>query len=259
MIDMRYENPLYMAEDAAAADLLAGGRLQLGISRGSPEPALRGSEAFGYVPAEGETDADIARRHTELFRAAIAGAPVVEADPADGRRRRPAADPAALRGPAGADLVGRRHPRDRRLDRRTGDEPDELDPAHRGHRRALRPAAGGADRDATWRPGREAGWERRPRISVSRSVLPIVSDLDHAFFGREVGGGDTTGYLDGGIARFGKTYAGEPDRIAAELADDAAVALADTLLLTVPNQLGVEYNADLLRNIAEHVAPAIGR
>jgi alkanesulfonate monooxygenase SsuD/methylene tetrahydromethanopterin reductase-like flavin-dependent oxidoreductase (luciferase family) len=105
---------------------------------------------------------------------------------------------------------------------------------------------------------RAAGWERRPRISVSRSVLPIVSDLDHAFFGREVGGGETTGYLDNGIARFGKTYAGEPDKIAAELAADPAVALADTILVTVPNQLGVEYNADLLRNIAEHVAPAIG-
>ena len=109
-----------------------------------------------------------------------------------------------------------------------------------------------------WLPGAGAGWERRPRISVSRSVIPITSDLDRAYFGREVGGGDTVGYLDGGLARFGKSYAGEPDRIAAELADDAAVALADTILLTVPNQLGVDYNADLLRNVAEHVAPAIG-
>src|SRR5215203_7043101 len=72
VIDMRYENPLYMAEDASAADLIGGGRLQLGISRGSPEPALRGAESFGHVPRDGETDADLARRHTELFRAAIA-------------------------------------------------------------------------------------------------------------------------------------------------------------------------------------------
>src|SRR6201995_4811284 len=75
VIDMRYENPLYMAEEAAAADLLAGGRLQLGVSRGLPEPAYRGAEAFGYSvdPAE-------ARAKTELFRAAISGAGVVAAD-----------------------------------------------------------------------------------------------------------------------------------------------------------------------------------
>src|SRR5262245_27815024 len=75
VIDMRYENPLCMAEDAAAADLLAGGRLQLGVSRGSPEPAWRGAEAFGY-PVESND----ARQKTALFRAAIAGAGVVSAD-----------------------------------------------------------------------------------------------------------------------------------------------------------------------------------
>src|ERR1700755_1629870 len=80
VIDMRYENPLYMAEEAAAADLISGGRMQLGISRGSPEPALRGSEASGYVPREGSTDADMARAPTRLFRAAIAGAGVAPAD-----------------------------------------------------------------------------------------------------------------------------------------------------------------------------------
>src|SRR5499427_10001201 len=75
VIDMRYENPLYMAEDAAAADLIAGGRLQLGVSRGSPEPAWRGAEAFGY-----SLDADDSREKTALFRAAIDGACVVRAD-----------------------------------------------------------------------------------------------------------------------------------------------------------------------------------
>src|SRR5690606_9234739 len=35
VIDMRYENPLYMIEDAGAADLISGGRLQLGIDRKS--------------------------------------------------------------------------------------------------------------------------------------------------------------------------------------------------------------------------------
>src|SRR6202008_3899388 len=67
VIDMRYENPLYMAEDAGAADLIAGGRLQLGISRGSPEQVIDGWRYFGYVPEEGKSDTDMARRHAEIF------------------------------------------------------------------------------------------------------------------------------------------------------------------------------------------------
>src|SRR6187431_1395990 len=74
VIDMRYENPLYMVEDAGAADLIAGGRLQLGISRGSPEQVIDGFRYFGYAPAEGETDADMARQHTEVFLQAMSGA-----------------------------------------------------------------------------------------------------------------------------------------------------------------------------------------
>src|SRR5680860_221022 len=73
VIDMRYENPLYMAEDAGAADLIAGGRLQLGISRGSPEQVVDGWRYFGYSPAEGETDADMARRHAEALLDVLSG------------------------------------------------------------------------------------------------------------------------------------------------------------------------------------------
>jgi alkanesulfonate monooxygenase SsuD/methylene tetrahydromethanopterin reductase-like flavin-dependent oxidoreductase (luciferase family) len=73
VIDMRYENPLYMAEDAGAADLIAGGRLQLGISRGSPEQVVDGFRYFGYVPSEGQTDADMARTHADVFLTMLAG------------------------------------------------------------------------------------------------------------------------------------------------------------------------------------------
>ncbi len=257
VIDMRYESPLYMAEDAAAADLLGGGRLQLGISRGSPEPALRGSEAFGHVPAPGQSDAGLAREHTARFRAAIAGEPMVQAD-------------ATMAGGIGRLAV---QPRSEGLPERiwwgSGTRETAVWTARQGMNlmsSTLLTEDTGVPFDQlqaqqiemyleAWR---EAGWERRPRVSVSRSVMPIVSDLDRAYFGREVGGGDATGFLDGGIARFGRSYAGDPDRIAAELAADAAVGLADTVLLTVPNQLGVDYNAELLRNIAAHVAPAIG-
>src|ERR1700678_1265866 len=73
VIDMRYENPHYMAEDAGAADLIAGGRLQLGISRGSPEQVIDGWRHFGYAPPEGMSDADMARHHTEFFLEALRG------------------------------------------------------------------------------------------------------------------------------------------------------------------------------------------
>jgi alkanesulfonate monooxygenase SsuD/methylene tetrahydromethanopterin reductase-like flavin-dependent oxidoreductase (luciferase family) len=106
----------------------------------------------------------------------------------------------------------------------------------------------------------QAGWEREPRVSVSRSVMPVVSDLDRRLFGDGSGreSDDQIGWLDGSLSRFGRSYIGEPDIIAEELGRDVAVREADTLLLTVPNQLGVEYNAHLLRTVAEHVAPAIG-
>jgi alkanesulfonate monooxygenase SsuD/methylene tetrahydromethanopterin reductase-like flavin-dependent oxidoreductase (luciferase family) len=103
----------------------------------------------------------------------------------------------------------------------------------------------------------EAGWERQPRVSVSRSVIPVVTDLDRQYFG-ERSDEDQVGILEGVRARFGKSYVGEPDVLAEELAKDAAVREADSLLITVPNMLGVEYNAGLLENIVKHVAPAIG-
>src|SRR5918993_3466340 len=67
VIDMRYENPLYMIEDAGAADLISRGRLQLGISRGSPEQVVDGWRYFGYQPAEGQDHANMGRRHAEIF------------------------------------------------------------------------------------------------------------------------------------------------------------------------------------------------
>ena len=72
-IEIGTENPLYMVEDAGAADLIAGGRLQLGISRGSPEQVIDGFRYFGYVPSDGETDADMAREHAAVFLQALSG------------------------------------------------------------------------------------------------------------------------------------------------------------------------------------------
>jgi alkanesulfonate monooxygenase SsuD/methylene tetrahydromethanopterin reductase-like flavin-dependent oxidoreductase (luciferase family) len=103
----------------------------------------------------------------------------------------------------------------------------------------------------------EAGHTREPRVSVSRSVIPVTSDLDRRLFGGDANE-DHVGWLDGAISRFGRSYTGQPDRIADDLANDAAVQAADTILLTVPSQLGVDYNAAMLGTIARDIAPAIG-
>jgi alkanesulfonate monooxygenase SsuD/methylene tetrahydromethanopterin reductase-like flavin-dependent oxidoreductase (luciferase family) len=258
VIDMRYENPLYMAEEAAAADLISDGRLQLGVSRGSPETALRGSEAFGFVPPEGSTDADLARDKTALFLAAIRGSTVVDADP---RMIGGAAGRLAIQ-PQSRDLAerfwwgsgtrataewtaqqGLNLMSSTLLVEDTGVPFDQLQAEQITRFRAAWSAA---------------GWEREPRVSVSRSVLPIVTDLDRQYFGGDRPEDDQVGILEGVRARFGKSYVGTPDRLAEELAKDVAVQEADTILVTVPNMLGVEYNAHLLETIAREIAPAIG-
>ncbi|WP_336623986.1 LLM class flavin-dependent oxidoreductase [Nocardioides sp.] len=147
VIDMRYENPLYMAEDAGAADLIAGGRLQLGISRGSPEQVIDGYRYFGHVPAEGSDHADMAREHTRILLEVLRGRGLRRAEPAADvpQPTGSAADRAALAGAPRTHLVGRRLPQDRRVGGRAGDAPDELHAADRGHRRTVPPAAGRAD------------------------------------------------------------------------------------------------------------------
>jgi alkanesulfonate monooxygenase SsuD/methylene tetrahydromethanopterin reductase-like flavin-dependent oxidoreductase (luciferase family) len=104
----------------------------------------------------------------------------------------------------------------------------------------------------------DAGHARTPRVSVSRSIFPITDERDQAYFGLETRSTDQVGMLEGGRARFGKTYAGEIDAVVKDLAQDEAIAAADTLLLTIPNQLGVDYNAHVLENVVTHVAPQLG-
>src|ERR1700744_249103 len=81
VIDMRYENPLYMVEDAGAADLISGGRLQLGISRGSPEQVIDGWRYFGYEPAAGETAEEMGRRKGLQFLDKLKGVGFAQPNP----------------------------------------------------------------------------------------------------------------------------------------------------------------------------------
>jgi alkanesulfonate monooxygenase SsuD/methylene tetrahydromethanopterin reductase-like flavin-dependent oxidoreductase (luciferase family) len=260
VIDMRYENPLYMAEDAGAADLISGGRLQLGISRGSPEQVIDGWRYFGYAPPEGQTEADMARRHAEVFLDVLEGKGFAPAQPAADvpQPARPAPARAAFRRLARAHLVGCRDRRNRPLGGEARHEPAELDAEVRRERQAVPHPAGRADPRPIARPGRRPAMHTRPRVSVSRSIFALVNDMDRAYFGRGQSD-DHFGYIEPEKrAVFGRSYAAEPDVLIDELKGDEAIAEADTLLLTVPNQLGVAYNAHVIEMILKHVAPGLG-
>ena len=259
VIDMRYENPLYMAEDAGAADLISGGRLQLGISRGSPEQVIDGYRYFGYAPTEGQSDADMARDHTRVFLDVLSGEGFAQPNPRPMFPNPPGLLRVEPHSPGLRDRIwwgaGNRATAEW-----TGEQglnlmsstlltEDTGVPFHELQAEQIQ-----RYRDA-WKA---AGHEREPRVSVSRSIFPIVSDLDRQLFWRERSSTDQVGFLDGGNARFGRTYAGEPDKLVAELAEDQAIAAADTLLLTVPNQLGVEYNAHVVESVLTHLAPELG-
>jgi alkanesulfonate monooxygenase SsuD/methylene tetrahydromethanopterin reductase-like flavin-dependent oxidoreductase (luciferase family) len=260
VIDMRYENPLYMAGDAGAADLIAGGRLQLGISRGSPEQVIDGWRHFGYAPAEGMTDADMARRHTEVFLEVLRGEGFARPNP----RPMFPNPPGLLRVEpfsqglrdriwwgAGSNATAEWAAKlGMNLQSSTLKNDEGGKPLHVQQAEQIR-----IFREA-WKA---AGHKREPQTSVSRSIFALVDDRDRAYFG---GGGeneDQVGFLgDNTRAIFGRSYAAEPDKLIEQLKKDEAIAAADTLLLTVPNQLGVDYNAHVIEAILKHVAPALG-
>jgi alkanesulfonate monooxygenase SsuD/methylene tetrahydromethanopterin reductase-like flavin-dependent oxidoreductase (luciferase family) len=259
VIDMRYENPLYLAEDAGAADLISGGRLQLGISRGSPEQVSDGFRYFGYAPAEGSDHAAMAREHARVFLEVIKGEGFAEPSPQPMFPNPPGLlriEPysAGLRDRIwwGAGTRGTAEwaaEQGMNLMSSTLLTEDTGVPFHQLQAEQIQ-----RFRDA-WKA---AGHQREPRVSVSRSIFPIVTDLDRAYFGDETASRDQVGYLDQGTARFGKTYAGEPEQLVRALAEDEAIAAADTLLLTIPNQLGVDYNAHLLGSVLRLLAPELG-
>jgi alkanesulfonate monooxygenase SsuD/methylene tetrahydromethanopterin reductase-like flavin-dependent oxidoreductase (luciferase family) len=106
---------------------------------------------------------------------------------------------------------------------------------------------------------KKAGHQREPRVSVSRSIFALINDQDRYFFGQDTNSADKIGMIEKDKrAVFGRSYAGEPDQLIRELAQDEAIQEADTLLLTIPNTLGVEYNIHILSSILKHVAPGLG-
>jgi alkanesulfonate monooxygenase SsuD/methylene tetrahydromethanopterin reductase-like flavin-dependent oxidoreductase (luciferase family) len=260
VIDMRYENPHYMAEDAGAADLISAGRLQLGISRGSPEQVIDGWRYFGYRTNKGEDDADMGRRHTEEFFELLRGKGFAQPNPrpmfpnppgllrlepySAGLRDRIWWGSASNATAEWAAKLGMNMQTSTLKFDETG-EPLHIQQA--AQIRAFR---------AAWK---QAGHTRTPRISVSRSIFPLLDDRDRSYFGRGSEEEDKIGFLDENTrAIFGRSYAAEPDILIEQLKKDTAIAEADTLLLTIPNQLGVAYNVHVMEAILTTVAPALG-
>jgi alkanesulfonate monooxygenase SsuD/methylene tetrahydromethanopterin reductase-like flavin-dependent oxidoreductase (luciferase family) len=260
VIDMRYENPLYMVEDAGAADLIAGGRLQLGISRGSPEQVIDGWRYFGYQPAEGQSEAEMGRRHAEVFLEVLRGQGFAQPNPSpmfpnppgllrlephsEGLRERIWWGAGSNATAVWAAKLGLN------LQSSTLKNDETGEPFHIQQAAQIR-----AYREA-WK---EAGHARTPRVSVSRSIFALVDDRDRAYFGGSGESEDQVGFIDPRTrAIFGRSYAAEPDALIEQLKADEAIAEADTLLLTVPNQLGVDYNAHVIEAILTHIAPAMG-
>ena len=259
VIDMRYENPYYMVEDAGSADLIAGGRLQLGISRGSPEQVINGWRHFGYTTLAGENDSDMGRRHATEFLKLLGGEGFAEPNPhpmfpnppgllrlephAEGLRNRIWWGAGSNATAIWAAKLGMNLQSSTLKDDETG-EPFHIQQANQI--RAFR---------AAWK---QAGHTRSPRVSVSRSIFALIDDRDRAYFGRAGEKRDTVGFIDASTrAIFGRSYAADPDVLVQQLRGDEAIAEADTLLLTVPNQLGVAYNAHALEAILTTVAPAL--
>ncbi|MCH4171116.1 MAG: LLM class flavin-dependent oxidoreductase [Lactobacillus sp.] len=262
LIDMRYENPYYMAENAGSTDIIAQNRVQLGVGRGSPEQVLDGWKYFGYDYSE-EAVKEVARQRTLEFLKLIEGQPFAEPNPqpmfpqdpgqlriepySEGLRQRIWWGSGSIQTAVWAAEQGMN------LQSSTLVNYETKEPFHVQQARQLR-----AYKEA-WK---KAGHDFEPRTLVTRSIFPITTDYDRQLFGNQGDDAkyDSVGYLayHQNPTIFGRSYAGEPDQIVKELADDEAIKEADTVLVTIPSTLGVEYNVHLLQSILKDVAPDLG-
>lgn len=252
VVDMRYENPLYSAELAAATDLISGGRLQLGISRGSPEQAVDGQAAFGYELPAGRTWAEEVGERTDRFLAAVAGEPMARS---------------ARAGAEGAPTL-RVEPHSPGLRERIWWGAGKVATADYVAEKGMNLLSSTLLLQDDGRPFhvQQADQIRRYRAAraddaglaaVTRSAFPVTTEWDERYFGFAGESSDSVGYLDGSSARSGPTVAGPPESVARSLLADEAVQEADYVLFALPSQLGTDYNAHLLGNIAD-VARELG-
>ncbi len=194
-----------------AADLISGGRLQLGISRGSPEQVIDGYRTSAMCPPMA--------RPMPTWRAPCRGVSstccVVLASPAQSATdvSQPAGPPphrAPFRGPARTASGGAGDHGHGAVDRHAGHEPPS----------STLVMAESTSRSTSSRPSRSVPIARpegrRPQAHAARlgvrSIFALVNDMDRAYFGGDRNAADQFGYIEPGKqAVFGRSYAAEPD------------------------------------------------
>ena len=260
VVDMRYENPYMMAENVMSPDVLSQNRVQLGVGRGSPEQVEDGWKYWGYDYSEEEIK-DVARERALKFLDLIKGRPFAKpnAQPmfpqAPGLRRLEPFSPTLPQriwwgaGSQATAVWAAQHGMNLQSSTLVNYESNE--PFHVQQAKQLRAFK------AAWA---EAGHDFAPRTLVTRSIMPIVNDLDRQYFAEGTQTQDEVGYLayHQNPTIFGKMYVGEVYQLVKELGEDEAIKEADTILITVPSTLGVAYNVHILQVIMQDIAPALG-
>ena len=262
VIDMRYENPLYMAEDAGAADLIAGGRLQLGISRGSPEQVIDGWRYFGFAPAEGESDADMGRRHAERLLEVLTGEGFAAPNP----RPMFPNPPGLLRvEPHSAGLR-------ERIWWGSGSNATAIWAAKLGmnlQSSTLKDDESGkpfhvqqAEQIELYRAGLEGGGARAgaARLGQPQHLRARRTSATGTYFGRDRDSSDQVGNIDENNARGLRPLATPASRTSwsSSWPRTRRSPRPTPCSSRCPNQLGVDYNAHVIESILKYVAPELG-
>jgi alkanesulfonate monooxygenase SsuD/methylene tetrahydromethanopterin reductase-like flavin-dependent oxidoreductase (luciferase family) len=260
LVDMRYENPFQMSESAMSTDLLTHSRVQLGVGRGSPEQVQDGWLYWGYDYSEEEMK-NIARARALRFMDLLKGErfaepnaqPMFPQEP--GLRRLEPFSPTLRQrvwwgaGSQATAIWAAQNGMNLMSSTLVNMESNE--PFHVQQAKQLRAFK------AAWA---QSGHDFQPRTLVTRSIMPIVNDLDREYFAHGQQTEDEVGYLayHQNPTIFGKMFVGEPDKLIAELGEDEAIKEADTVLITVPSTLGLDYNVHILEVIMQQIAPALG-
>ncbi|WP_043055625.1 LLM class flavin-dependent oxidoreductase [Enteractinococcus helveticum] len=253
VIDLRYENPLYFAEESATTDLIAGGRLQLGISRGSPEAALDGQAQFGYTLEPGQTWGELAQHRGQRIRDAVGGKTVATGDP--NSPWSPGGATALVVQPQAAGLINR-------LWWGSGSTSSGITAGKQGYNLLSstlllqddgRPFhVQQADQIKHYLDSYQgSGFETGGQTAVTRSMYALRSVQDERMFGHAGSTQDQAGRLEGGPARSGPTYVGHVEQLAEMLSNDQAVMEADYVLFANPAQLGPERNREIFAGWVE--------